>query len=103
MTTTDFGSAPPPPATAIQLDADHYIIFVEYQGELAGIDEWHRKPGAGWCRGWIAFEATAWSRGFVDIATWKVEQRDPLTLTPSIACRACGSHGFIESGKWRNA
>lgn len=33
---------------------------------------------------------------------WNVENDDPLTLTltPSLACRACGDHGFITGGKW---
>jgi hypothetical protein len=31
---------------------------------------------------------------------WRVEQDDPLTLEPSIACRDCGLHGFIQHGRW---
>lgn len=31
---------------------------------------------------------------------WTIEQEDPLTLSPSILCRACGNHGFIRDGKW---
>jgi hypothetical protein len=25
---------------------------------------------------------------------------EPLTMTPSIACKACPSHGFITGGAW---
>lgn len=29
--------------------------------------------------------------------------REPLTLSPSLACGACSSHGFIRDGRWINA
>jgi hypothetical protein len=31
---------------------------------------------------------------------WRVIQAEPLTLEPSLRCRACGSHGFVRDGKW---
>lgn len=31
---------------------------------------------------------------------WEVISVEPLTLSPSLLCRACGSHGFIRDGKW---
>ena len=31
---------------------------------------------------------------------WRIERLDPLTLSPSLLCRACGHHGFIRDGKW---
>lgn len=34
---------------------------------------------------------------------WKLEKETPLTLSPSLLCRACGHHGFIEDNKWRQA
>jgi hypothetical protein len=37
-------------------------------------------------------------------ATWMVEQREPLTLSPSLHCDpaigGCGAHGFIRDGRW---
>jgi hypothetical protein len=31
-----------------------------------------------------------------------VEQVEPLTLSPSLACEdGCPSHGFLENGQWR--
>ncbi len=30
----------------------------------------------------------------------KVVCADPLTLTPSLECRTCGSHGHVINGKW---
>lgn len=31
---------------------------------------------------------------------WTVTQTDPLTVTPSIQCSGCGTHGFITAGAW---
>lgn len=31
---------------------------------------------------------------------WDVVSEDPLTLSPSLACRVCGDHGWIRDGKW---
>lgn len=33
---------------------------------------------------------------------WLMESRDPLTLSPSVAC-SCGDHGFVRDGKWVKA
>lgn len=32
--------------------------------------------------------------------TWQVVQVEPLTVTPSINCTACGTHGWIRNGQW---
>ena len=31
---------------------------------------------------------------------WVVTQVYPLTVTPSILCSGCGTHGFITAGSW---
>ena len=40
----------------------------------------------------------------VDGQTWAVEQREPLTLSPSLHCDpargGCGAHGFVRDGRW---
>jgi hypothetical protein len=38
--------------------------------------------------------------GFGPRPMWTVVSEDPLTLTPSLQCRACGDHGFVTNGKW---
>lgn len=32
--------------------------------------------------------------------SWNLISENPLTLSPSLLCRACGHHGFIQNGKW---
>lgn len=34
---------------------------------------------------------------------WTVEQADPLTISPSVACARCPHHGWIRNGRWENA
>lgn len=34
---------------------------------------------------------------------WRVQSVDPLTVTPSIFCTGCLTHGFIKDGKWVEA
>ena len=31
---------------------------------------------------------------------WQVQQVDPLTVTPSILCGRCKTHGFITNSVW---
>lgn len=31
---------------------------------------------------------------------WIVTQKEPLTVTPSINCPTCKTHGFITNGEW---
>jgi hypothetical protein len=33
----------------------------------------------------------------------RVEQMDPLTISPSILCEDCGLHGFVREGSWTSA
>lgn len=35
-----------------------------------------------------------------DTQGWRVEQVDPLTVSPSILCGSCGTHGFWRDGRW---
>lgn len=90
----------------IDLGDGHRIVFSEYEGEKrVGANVLH-PPVEGKCSGdgWIAIEGRSWARKFTTpIATWKVEQEEPLTLSPSILCRACGDHGFIREGRWVRA
>lgn len=95
-----------PPASAIDIGGGHRIVYAHYQDEVAGIQDWHRKADGNWCCGWVPFRGTPWSRGFESnpsYQAWDVVQREPLTITPSMLCRACKDHGFITNGQWVKA
>ncbi len=73
--------------------------LVDKADNWVAIHEFHRTPDGEWCSGFVAFDVPS------DYLTgrepkWQVESFDPLTLSPSLLCRACGHHGFIREGRW---
>lgn len=66
-------------------------------GRLCGVAYKHPRPGgAGTCDGFVSVpDAEGWPPH-----SWTLVSIDPLTLTPSLACRACGHHGHITAGRW---
>lgn len=91
----------------IDLGDGHSIIFSEYEGEKRVGANVKHPPVEGRCSGdgWISFAGRSWANSFDErtIPTWKIESEDPITLSPSILCRACGDHGFVRDGKWVRA
>lgn len=61
-------------------------------GKLAGLDYWHA------CRDGVVRD------GFIPlddgVRGWRLDSREPLTISPSLLCRACGHHGWIKAGRW---
>lgn len=39
----------------------------------------------------------------LDATGHRIEVADPLTVSPSILCPDCGTHGFVRAGKWVQA
>jgi hypothetical protein len=73
-------------------------VFVEARrvdGVLHGFAYSHPAPDGKTCSGagWIPVKPEAPDG-------WDVVGLDPLTLSPSLLCRACGHHGFIREGRW---
>jgi hypothetical protein len=95
-----------PSANAIDIGDGCFIEFAEWGGAAAGINEFHRDAAGAWCAGWVAFKGSLWSLQFEKIEgfqCWDVIKSDPLTLSPSIKCTACGHHGHIKNGRWAPA
>ena len=107
------------------LDDDHFLIFTKWapddlpanrqiygipNGEPMPVVEKfgailrHYKPDGTLCEGAISFDGP-WQRKVQHTGKhfWKVERWEPLTLSPSLRCGACGDHGFIRQGKWVKA
>ncbi len=85
----------------IWLDDDNAFTWThtKVEDEPTGGLHWHRirkdipdglSATPGWCVGGIFFGGGGWT----------LERKEPLTISPSLLCRACGSHGFIRDGKW---
>ena len=86
-----------PPDDAIDLGHGHFAAFYNQQDGHdgpAGIIEHHRTPQGTWCSGRVPFRRTGPG------PLWTANSLDPLDLSPSIDCRACGEHGHIRSGRW---
>jgi hypothetical protein len=66
-------------------------IADDIAGKLAGIDYWHPCRTQNDVPGYVPL-------GGKD--GWTLEKFEPLTLSPSLLCRACGHHGFIKEGRW---
>lgn len=79
--------------------------------DVCGVQVWHWRPSADGtatqerCVGAVWFDTPEVREmlaaiGQTDRWVWTVERADPLTLSPSIACRSCGDHGYIRDGCW---
>lgn len=54
----------------------------------------------GRCSGYVSFDGETMRRISPNSQMWTVESFDPLTISPSVLCCACGHHGFIRQGLW---
>lgn len=80
-----------------------------------GITVGHRKPDGTKCLGAIHFDSPTYRLLVATMADadrarelahlWTVHSFEPLTVSPSLLCRAenCGDHGFIRDGRWVRA
>lgn len=70
---------------------------VTFEGQFAAIYWRHPRPDNGQdCNGgFVSFAGR-----YAGFDGWRLEIEEPLTLSPSLLCRACGCHGFIRDGKW---
>lgn len=76
------------------------IRFTTHRGVTAGLIESHPHTVTGErCSGAITFDLVE-TVGLAPRARWHVVSREPLTLEPSLRCRACGHHGYIRAGRW---
>lgn len=62
-----------------------------------GLMEWHWNAVTNhWCGGYVGFRNRGDHAGHHELVT-----ADPLTISPSLLCQHCSSHGFVENGSWR--
>lgn len=97
----------------IDLGLDHKLWFngwhpdrdlnPQYDGipdvEKAGATVSHLTSTGEECASGIMFAGHHFSTN----VSWQVVSWEPLTLAPSLLCRACGDHGFIREGRWVEA
>lgn len=71
--------------------------------EKAGATVQHLTPQGEICASGITFDLPGMREAFGGHSMWQVVQWEPLTLSPSLLCRACDDHGFIREGRWVKA
>lgn len=88
----------------IDLGGGHVLQPVKHpDGGLNGFIEKHPRPDNGEsCMGVLIIKPTKDDVTY-NRPVWTMESEDPITLSPSIACRTCGAHGWIREGKWVDA
>lgn len=68
-----------------------------------GANVYHLRPDGSECVSFITFD-TELTRAAGDPGEkWQVKKWEPLTISPSLLCRACGDHGHIREGRWVKA
>jgi hypothetical protein len=90
----------------VWLDIGHGVAIAlrHFEGQLAGVAYTHPKPdGSGPCKGPRSGADWVPVKPHDPIGGWDLVSKDPLTLSPSLLCRACGHHGFIRDGRWHPA
>jgi len=83
-------------SSRLQLDARNAVELTGKTGKegLFGLIWYHQRPdNAKTCSGCLSWDAA-------DANHWDLISLEPLTLSPSLLCNACGAHGFIREGKW---
>jgi hypothetical protein len=94
----------------------HSFVWIQDgASQTIGLIEHHPKgpdarPGALHCGGFIAWVPEEAQQG--KQARWTARHQlvaggpgdeEHLTISPSLACRTCPSHGFIQDGRWIEA
>lgn len=87
------------PDGAVPLGADNHYLPVLCGDTWIGVYEYHLNAAGRRCAGWVAFDRRG-EAGASPLPVWTVECLEPLTLSPSLLCTACGSRGYIQGGRW---
>jgi hypothetical protein len=77
---------------AHDLGSEHWFLWWLKDGVEIGVVEYHPTPAGGRCAGSVLWSGPE--------AKHTLVQREPLTLSPSLACGQCGQHGYIRDGRW---
>jgi hypothetical protein len=86
----------------IDLGDDHVIRFaIDSRSDLRFYILGHPRPdGQGSCAGSGRVLNPDQERPADGRAYWTIESEEPLTLSPSLLCTACGDHGWVRNGEW---
>lgn len=90
-----------PMDNVVVLGSDHYGKWYAYKGvSKAGMLILHKKGPGPVNSTHAAYPDSEYCLGSVEFPGWTLESEDPVTISPSVWCWACGDHGFVREGKW---
>ena len=89
------------PDRSIQNNAERFADVPDCEKFGAAVP--HRKTDGELCEGFVTLNGDVQQRVHPKVPKWTVGSWEPLTLSPSLLCRACGDHGFVRDGKWWRA
>jgi hypothetical protein len=86
----------------IDIGSGHEISYYTRGGDVrhVGLIHSHLKEDGSLCSGGSILFDLPQNADFPNHAKWQVISEEPLTLSPSLLCRICGSHGWIRDGVW---
>ncbi len=87
------------PDRSIQSNAERYAGVPDVERWGAAVP--HRMVDGTLCGGFVTFDGEVQRQVHPGAPKWTVEAWEPLSLSPSLLCRACGDHGFIKGGRWQ--
>lgn len=87
---------------APDLDFGHGVtaVWLMKDDERIGLLESHDCAEGYLGTGSVLFDTPAARMARPDGPFWRVESWEPLTISPSVACRNCPNHGWIRNGEW---
>lgn len=88
-------------SATISIGMDRYVRFYKAANGESGITYEHPigPRGSEIPPEMQAFPGRCLGGAYFGPSGWTLESRDPLTISPSLAC-SCGDHGFIRGGQW---
>lgn len=84
-----------PPEVRLDGDGKHILWSHECNFAYALLDSWDPD------------DPSTWDYWHPDVRLpindergWRIENTEPLTVSPSILCGSCGTHGWWRDGRW---
>lgn len=107
---------------SVSVGKDHYIRIIYWTPDgrgigttqpeddwvAIGLNEYHKNELDQWCGGYITFDNVPEAALYIDryggkLSGHVLDNLDPVSVSPSLQCKSCPSHGFIKAGCWSDA